>query len=124
MTPIETVNSLFKSIEANDRNLILAHFHEDAVFHNMPMEEAVGHEAIWQAFAPIHDICTGIQWQVHNMTADDRGCVYTERTDRYRVNDIWCEFAVMGIHEIDNGKVRKWRDYFDLQQVMAQLSAV
>lgn len=119
---LDIVMSLIADIEENDREKILSHFHEDAIFHNIPMEAAHGHEEIWAAFAPIHDICDGIEWRVHNALCNGEGIVMTERTDRYNVNGKWCEFAVMGIFEIDDGKVRLWRDYFDLQQVINQLA--
>jgi len=118
----QVVRSLFQAVENNDREQVLEHFAEDGVFHNIPMEPAQGHEAIWQAFAPIHDICGGIEWLVHNICETNDGKVMTERTDRYQINDKWCEFRVMGIFEIVDGKVQHWRDYFDLNQVMEQLA--
>jgi limonene-1,2-epoxide hydrolase len=120
----EIVTSLIRAIENNNREKILKHFHDDAIFHNIPMGEAKGHEAIWGAFAPIHDICGDIEWVVHHIIDNGEGVVMTERTDRYQVNGKWCEFRVMGIFETDEGKVRHWRDYFDMQQILDQLAAV
>ena len=59
---------------------------------------------------------------MHHIASDDAGAVYTERTDRFNIRDIWREVKVMGIFELDNGKITGWRDYFDLQQVMAAMS--
>ena len=86
------------------------------------MDPAQGHDAIWAALAPIQEISEEIEWLVHNISSDDAGAVYTERTDRFNIRDIWREVKVMGIFELDNGKITGWRDYFDLQQVMAAMS--
>jgi limonene-1,2-epoxide hydrolase len=32
------------------------------------------------------------------------------------------ELPVMGIFEVRDGKIAKWRDYFDLNQYMSQLA--
>ena len=116
------VEKLFRTIESNDKKAILACFHEEAVFHNIPMDVAIGHEAIWNAFAPIHDICEGIDWQVKNITEGEGGVIMTERVDRYKVNGKWCEFPVMGTHIVESGKIREWRDYFDMQMIIQQLT--
>jgi limonene-1,2-epoxide hydrolase len=121
MNASEVVLNLFRTIEKNNREDILACFLEDAVFHNLPMAPARGHDEIWNALAPIHDICQGIEWQVLNIAEDEAGRVLTERLDRYQINDNWCEFPVMGILELENGKVKHWRDYFDLNQTMDQI---
>ncbi len=116
----DIVTSLIKAICANKKADILAHFNDDAVFHNIPLAIAQGHEAIWEALAPIHDIAEDVAWQVYHSAETPEGIVLNERIDRYRLKGQWIEFKVMGIFEIKNGKIQHWRDYFDLQQAMSQ----
>ncbi len=122
MSNQQIILDFFETICRNDKAAILAGFSEDGIFENIPLGKAQGDTEIWKAFAPVHDICTEIEWIVHNISEDRYGKVYTERTDRYHVNGKWAEFRVMGIFELENGKIKHWRDYFDLQQSLAALS--
>ncbi|MFP5469010.1 MAG: limonene-1,2-epoxide hydrolase family protein [Alphaproteobacteria bacterium] len=36
----------------------------------------------------------------------------------------WLELPVMGVFEIKDGKITKWRDYFDLGQFQSQLTKI
>ena len=118
----QKVLDFFKAIEANEKDPILSFFAVNAIYHNIPMEPAQGRDAIWAALSPVQDISEEIEWLVHNISEDDAGRVYTERTDRFKIRDKWRDVQVMGIFELDDGKISAWRDYFDLQQVMTVLS--
>lgn len=117
----ERVREIIRTIERNDKQAILDCFHADAVFHNIPMEPARGHAEIWGVLAQVHEHCTDIRWEVHHIAEDAQGRVLTERTDRYQLDGRWAEFKVMGIFELEAGKIRQWRDYFDLQQSLATM---
>ena len=46
-----------------------------------------------------------------------------ERTDRFRTGDRWIDLPVTGVFEVDTeGKISLWRDYFDMQMFMSQLT--
>jgi limonene-1,2-epoxide hydrolase len=119
----QIVLAFFKAIEANDKDRILSFFNQDAVFHNIPLEPRVGLDEIWAELAQVHDIATDVDWVVHNIAEGEDGRVYTERTDRYCLKGKWAEFKVMGIFELKDDKIQAWRDYFDLQQGLAAMSA-
>jgi limonene-1,2-epoxide hydrolase len=124
MSNQQIVLDFIKTVCSNNKDAILAAFSADAIFHNMPMEPAQGHEAIWEVFAMIHDICGDIKWEVHNITEGEDGKVYTERSDFYQVHGKWIEFQCMGIFELENGKITHWRDYFDLAKGSSQMELV
>ena len=48
--------------------------------------------------------------------------VLTERVDVFVYPDKTIELPVMGTFEVRDGKIAAWRDYFDLNQYMSQLS--
>lgn len=121
MSNLQIVLDFIDHICRNDKEAILNAFNEDAIFHNIPMEVAQGHEEIWAVLATIHDICGDIKWEIHNITEDEEGKVYTERSDFYQLHGKWVEFKCMGIFELENGKISHWRDYFDLQQCSSQM---
>jgi limonene-1,2-epoxide hydrolase len=45
-----------------------------------------------------------------------------ERTDRFRSGDRWLEILVAGIWRVEDGLITLWRDYFDLEGLMKQMS--
>jgi len=46
----------------------------------------------------------------------------TERVDVFKLPSKSFELPVMGVFEISNGKIKAWRDYFDINQFMSQLT--
>jgi limonene-1,2-epoxide hydrolase len=118
---LETVLAFLEAIHRNDQREILGFFTEDAVFHNIPMEPARGHEAIWSILALVHETAEEIDWRLHSIAEAADGKVLTERTDRYRLNGTWVEFPLMGIFELRDGRICAWRDYFDLAQSNEQM---
>ena len=105
-----------------DMDAISDCFTDDAVYHNIPMAAVQGKAAIRETLATIMDGSEAVQWDVLNI-ADEDGVVLTERVDKLRINGVWAEIAVMGVFEVNDGKVAAWRDYFDMGQVQAQFGA-
>jgi limonene-1,2-epoxide hydrolase len=116
------LEEFLEAISRNKKEEILAFFTEETIYHNIPMDPVRGLEGIWEALAPIHDICSEIDWVVHHIAEGPEGNVYTERNDRFAINGNWVEIPVMGIFEFSNGKITGWRDYFDLKQVTDQMT--
>jgi limonene-1,2-epoxide hydrolase len=124
MSNTATVLQFFTAVEARDRDAVLAFFAPDAVYHNIPLEPRTGHDAIWQELAQVLDLCDDVNWVVHTIAEDADGRVLTERSDRFHIKGGgWAEFKVMGIFELRDGRIHRWRDYFDLQQGMAAIGA-
>ena len=46
----------------------------------------------------------------------------TERVDRFCSPARVVELPVMGVFEVDDGLITAWRDYFDINQFMNQLT--
>jgi limonene-1,2-epoxide hydrolase len=102
-----------------DIDLIIDWFTEDAVYHNIPMPPAQGHDAIRELIAGFIGAFDGIDFTVHRQIAQG-DVVMNERTDVMRRKD-GGEIAlpVMGVFEVRDGKIAVWRDYFDLATVTA-----
>src|ERR1043166_8422576 len=88
-------------------------FTEDAVYHNIPMDPVQGREAIKQFIAGFTAAFDGIDFQIHRQITGGN-VVMNERTDTMRRKDGGAiPLPVMGVFEIVDGKIAKWRDYFD-----------
>lgn len=92
---------------------ILDYFAEDAVYHNMPIAPMQGKQAIKNILQQIVGPCSWIEWETLNM-AEAGSLVFTERVDRFEMNGKRIELPVAGVFEIEGGKIKAWRDYFDM----------
>ncbi len=117
----QTVLDFLAAIKSRDMERIMGFFSWDPVFHNIPWEPLAGFEVVRDFLQTMVDSSTELDWQVHNIAETDAGAVLTERTDRFRFGDKPIEVPVMGIFELQNGKITAWRDYFDTKQVSEQL---
>ena len=98
-----------------DANELAAYFTDDGVYHNIPMELAVGRAAIQQLLDGMKTMITGIRFEVHRQVAQG-GLVMNERTDHITMGDRTVALPVVGVFEIDGGRIKAWRDYFDMGQ--------
>jgi len=91
---------------------------DDVVYHNIPMEPAVGIEAAMAVIDMFVTMCEALEFEVHHL-AGDGDTVLTERTDTFTINGKTAPLPVMGAFRVVDGKITAWRDYFDMAQVNA-----
>ena len=123
MSGNETVVEAFvKAFNERDLDAIMAFFDEEAIYHNIPVDPVEGIDAIRITLSGFLDMSTEIDWVVHQLAENPAGYVLTERTDRFLIGGKWIEIPVMGTFEIRDGRIRAWRDYFDMNQFQSQLA--
>ena len=100
---------------------LLDFFADDAVYHNMPIEPVRGKPAIEATLRQFIDPDGEAQFEIrHLMCAGPT--VLTERVDRFLLRGKRIELPVMGAFEVGpDGKIRAWRDYFDMAQFTGQM---
>jgi limonene-1,2-epoxide hydrolase len=101
-------------------NELVEFFADDAVYHNMPVDPAVGREAILGLLNMFVTPAERVEFRVRNIVGNG-DTVLTERVDVFHLPNATIELPVMGAFEVKNGKITAWRDYFDLNQYMSQL---
>jgi limonene-1,2-epoxide hydrolase len=99
---------------------LVEYFADDAVYHNMPVDPAVGREAILGLLNMFVTPAERVEFRVRNLVANG-DTVLTERVDVFVLPNATIELPVMGTFEVKDGKIAAWRDYFDLNQYMSQL---
>jgi|TARA_Y100000310_G_scaffold282900_1_gene304490 limonene-1,2-epoxide hydrolase len=97
------------------------YFAEDGVYHNMPAGPVIGKARIKQFIAGFIADWTSTEWDIINLL-DDGELVMVERVDRTRVGDKPIELPCLGVFEMADGKIRIWRDYFDMGTYVRALS--
>ena len=120
-TALDTVRSFCGAWAALDIDAIVGYFHDDAVYHNIPVDPVVGAEDIRAMITGFTAGWDRVEFEVLHIVADG-DVVLTERVDRFVSAERTVSLPVMGTFEVDGGRIRAWRDYFDLNQFMTQLA--
>jgi limonene-1,2-epoxide hydrolase len=119
--PMDVVTSFCDAWAALDVDRIIEHFHPDAVYHNIPIDPVQGHEEIRAFIAGFTAGWDQVVFEVLHVVADGN-VVMTERVDRFVSSERTISLPVMGIFEVSDGLITAWRDYFDINQFMSQMS--
>ena len=124
-SPIEVVRRFCAAwsdgIGADD---LAAFFTDDAVYQNIPLAPVAGRDAIANNIAmfirPGPPGVEGIEFRVINIAANGP-VVLTEREDVFTLPDKSFGLPVMGTFEVSDGKIKAWRDYFDMNQFTSRM---
>jgi limonene-1,2-epoxide hydrolase len=119
---LETVRSFVALWATRDLDAILGAMTEDCFYHNMPWPPQTGHAEIRAGLEPFVAAAQEIDWVLHHIAESADGVVLTERTDRFLIGGSWLEMPVMGTFELRDGRIAKWRDYFDPTPVNAMMA--
>ncbi len=115
------IRDFVDAFNANDLERIMAFFEPEAIYHNIPIEPVQGVEAIRGVIQGFLGLATKVDWTIHNLAETAGGTILTERTDRFFIGEQWVALPVMGAFDVADGKIKAWRDYFDMQQFRSQL---
>src|SRR5271156_6339153 len=85
---------------------LLGFFTDDAVYHNIPLEPAKGKDAIRGVINTFLPMAKSLHFKILN-SAGAGNIVFNERAD---------------VFEVTGSKISAWRDYFDMQMYMKQMS--
>ncbi len=109
---------------------LAAFFTDDAVYHNIPFAPVIGREAIGKNIGsfirPGKAAARGvvpvesIDFRIINIAANGP-VVMTERVDVFKLPNKSFELPVMGTFEVRDGKIKAWRDYFDVNQFTSRV---
>ena len=122
MSDAEAVVNAFMAefdVEHPDADQLASYFTDDAVYHNMPMDPAEGLDAVKAALAGVSQM-TSRGWEVVHQ-ASNGDIVLNERIDRFEMGGTSVEVLVCGVFEIRDGKIARWRDYFDMASFQSQM---
>ena len=107
--------------DGRDTEALRPFFTDDVVYHNIPLDPAVGIDATMAFIEGFFGMCESMTIEtVHLAVRGD--VVLTERIDTFTVGEVVAPLPVMGTFELEDGLIKAWRDYFDLNQFMSQLS--
>ena len=119
--PAGVAKALIAAFNRRDGAGVAELLHDDVVCHGIPLEPAHGRTAAMAMLAPFL-AAEAIDWEILALAVAGR-MVLTERIDRFRfAGQDWTAVRAAGILEIgDDGRVIAWRDYFDMQELIAAM---
>lgn len=121
-SPDELVTEFCKLWASPDPDQLAGYFTEDAVYHNIPMDPVQGRQAIRDFIAGFVAAFDGIDFRVHRQISDGT-LVMNERTDVLRRKGGGeIPLPVMGVFEVQDGRIAAWRDYFDMAAITSAFS--
>jgi limonene-1,2-epoxide hydrolase len=105
-----------------DVDEIVGFFAPDGIYHNMPMAPVAGRERLRGFIAAFLEDWSATEWEI--LTLIGRGdMVVAERIDRTMAGGKPIELPCCGVFQMEAGKIKVWRDYFDLGTYRTALSA-
>ncbi|MDP3936903.1 MAG: limonene-1,2-epoxide hydrolase family protein [Deltaproteobacteria bacterium] len=90
-------------------------------YHSMPIQPVTGRENIKSMICNFTASWTETTWDLINLVAAG-DLVVAERLDRTKAGGKSIDLPCVGVFELENGKIRVWRDYFDMGTYTGQLA--
>jgi limonene-1,2-epoxide hydrolase len=109
----DVVRAFCRAIDRKDLAAAEALLDEDAVYHNIGSEPAVGRAGSLAALKFQFDMFEPIAFRILSIAVDG-DTVLTERVDEITANGITAPLPVMGAFDVRDGRIVAWRDYFDM----------
>lgn len=119
----EVIRQFLAAWSRLDVEELVGYFAPDGTYHNMPLAPVSGHEALRPFIAGFIGGWASTQWDVLNLVADG-DLVIAERIDRTVTRDgKTVDLPCCGVFQLEGGKIKVWRDYFDMGTYIKALTA-
>jgi limonene-1,2-epoxide hydrolase len=118
-----TIRSFFDVWVERDPVRLTAFFADDGSWSEANRAGAVGHDEIRQVFEMQTGFGSQFSFEFRNLAVVG-DTVFTERVDRFSLNDTPMTVPVAGVFEFaPDGRIAAWRDYYDWADLERQLLA-
>jgi limonene-1,2-epoxide hydrolase len=96
---------------------LAGYFTEDGCYYNIPTEPVRGRQNVENFIRGFTATWTATEWEILNVDAAG-DVVYAERIDRTKTSQGDVDLPCCGVFQMEGGKIKEWRDYFDLNTFM------
>jgi len=105
-----------------DADRLADYFTEDGTYHNIPTRPVSGRENVRQFIRGFLSTWTATRWDIVQILGSG-DLVFVERVDRTTTTAGHVDLPCVGVFEMDGGRIRVWRDYFDLATFMTAMQS-
>lgn len=110
---VEIIREFIAAWSRLDADELVAYFTEDGTYYNMPAQPVSGRESLTAFIGGFLNGWTSTDWEILNIMGEG-DVVIAERMDRTKVGDKPVDLPCCGVFEMQDGKIKEWRDYFDM----------
>ena len=103
-----------------DADELVSYFAEDGIYFNIPSVPVQGTDKLRQFIGGFIANWTKTEWDIITLLADG-DLVMVERLDRTEVGDKKVDLPCFGVSEMHGGKIKVWRDYFDMNTFVSAM---
>ena len=120
MSNKQIIRQFIEAWSSLDADRLVEFFTEDGVYHNIPASAVSGKANVKEFIKGFTANWTKTNWEVVSIV-EEGDIVVAERVDRTDVGEKHVDLPCVGVFEMYDGKIRVWRDYFDLGTFMKAL---
>jgi limonene-1,2-epoxide hydrolase len=118
---LAVAREMIRAWKAADWRKVADLFAEDGSLRSMMVEPVIGRAAIHDRIAALGKGAPGgVVLDVSHIGVID-GLVFVERVDRFTYNGHAGAVPVVGVLDIQGGKVQEWREYYDRAQLLKEM---
>jgi limonene-1,2-epoxide hydrolase len=114
---LATVRQMIDAWNQRNWQQVYELFAEDGVLQSMMLPPTVGREAIQQRIGALAKGIDSIELRVQHIGVID-GVVFIERVDDFVYHGKHGAVPVVGVVEVEKGRVKAWREYYDRAQMI------
>lgn len=114
---VAVVREFIDAWSSLDADRLAEYFTDDGTYHNIPTQPVSGKENVRNFIRGFLSTWTETRWEVVQI-AGQGDLVFAERLDRTKTTQGDVDLPCVGVFEMADGKIRVWRDYFDLATFM------
>ena len=118
----QIIRKFIQSWSSLDAEELADYFTEDGIYYNIPSSPVSGRDNVARFIAGFIRNWESTEWEIINLFANG-DLVVAERVDHTVVNGSPVDLPAMGIFEMEDGKIKLWRDYFNLPTYTEALAA-
>lgn len=107
------IRSFIAAWSRRDPRELVDYFTADGTYHNMMLPPVSGRDKLLPYIDRFVSGWSETTWEIVNILSDG-DIVMAERVDRTRIGERRVDLPCTGVFEMQSGKIRMWRDYFDM----------
>lgn len=120
MSPLETVRAFMTAMEKVDFDTALQYVTHDVQYVNGTADPVSGPEGIRATLEPFFTPLKENRFDILREAAAGK-TVFVERLDNHLAEHGWFSLPVTGVIEVEDGKIKYWREYFDIAVIQRDL---
>lgn len=122
LSNIATIRDFCAAWSRRDPEELAEFFTDDGTYHNMPIQPVSGKETVKGFITNFLATWTETDWEIISI-AEAGETVFCERIDKTKTTQGDVDLPCVGVFEMEGGKIKVWRDYFDMNTFVSAMSA-